>query len=1041
MILTDAAVKNRTTVVVLIILFIVAGAYSYITLPREAAPDVPIPIVLVSTTYEGVSPEDVESAVTMKIEKELTGLKGLKEVTSTSAEGLSMVVVEFLPGVVIDDALQYVRDRVDLAKPDLPDEADEPFIKEINVAEFPIMMISISGDISPVRLKAIADELEDAIEAVPGVLNVDVLGAPEREIRLELDPDRLASYDLTIPEIIQLIPSENVNISAGALETEGTKFNVRLRGEFEEPEEVDQLLLAVRDGKPIYLSDVTTVRDTFKDPSSFSRLDGKPSITVTVQKRIGANIVVIADVVKHILREAGKQAPMGVTFDITLDQSKYVRQMVRDLENNILSGLILVVGVLVVFMGWRTSAIVGLAIPMSMLMSFALISALGHTLNMVVLFGLLLSLGMLVDNAIVIVENIYRHMQLGHARFEAAILGAREVAWPIITSTATTVAAFFPLLFWPGIVGDFMKYLPITVIITLSSSLFVALVVSPTVSSCCARGTTHTSTRDHWFVGSYTRLLRAAIDLRYVTLALAVLVLALLFWLYHRAELGVQFFPDSDPDRALINIRSPQGTSIHESARLAREVERRIMAYRSEYDHLVTNVGSSSEDIGILTGMGSGPHVANLTLVFKDYEVRDRPSADIVAEIRDRLDDISGAEIKVEKEQHGPPTGAPVTVRIIGRDFQVLKTLSEKAKKMIATVPGLVNLRSDLEVTRPELAFQVDRRRAMLLGVNTALVGHFLKMAIFGREVGTYRQFNDEYDITVRLPLEKRVDIQDIFTLRVPNLRGQPVPLSSLGNFQYQGGFGTIHRINQKRVVTLTANNEGRLSSAVRADAQERLKNLKLPPGYQVRFAGEKDEEDKATAFLQKAFVIAILLIIMILVTQFNSLKVPFIIMSTVMLSMGGVLAGLVILRMPFGIIMTGIGAISLAGVVVNNAIVLLAYSRQLQAAGRNLLEAAIEAGRTRLRPVLLTATTTILGLVPMATGISFDFHTFQWVTRSQSSELWRSMAVAVIFGLSFATLLTLVVVPSLYVTLGGLRERDQARAGGQEAAAATSAE
>jgi len=394
------------------------------------------------------------------------------------------------------------------------------------------------------------------------------------------------------------------------------------------------------------------------------------------------------------------------------------------------------------------------------------------------------------------------------------------------------------------------------------------------------------------------------------------------------------------------------------------------------------------------------------------------PSADAVADIRRDLADIAGAEIKVEKQEEGPPTGAPVTVRIIGRDFKLLEELSERAKALIASVPGLVNLESDMEATRPELVFTVDRRRAMLLGVNTTVVGEFLKMAIFGREVGTYRQFNDEYDITVRLPLAERVNIEDLFSLRVPNITGQSVPLSSLGRFDYRGGFGTIHRSNQKRVVTLTGDAEGRLSTAVLKDVQDRLADLELPPGYQIRYAGEKEEQDKARAFLSKAFVVALLLILLILVTQFNSLTVPFIVMTTVVLSLVGVLAGLLICRMPFGIVMTGIGIISLAGVVVNNAIVLLDYTRRLQQRGLELLEAVVEAGQTRLRPVLLTAATTILGLTPMATGVAFDFHRFEWVSRSASSQWWRGMAIAVIFGLAFATLLTLVVVPTLYVTI-----------------------
>ncbi|MGB2988110.1 MAG: efflux RND transporter permease subunit, partial [Phycisphaerae bacterium] len=471
MLLTDTAIRNRTTIGVLITVIIVFGTYSYVSMPRESAPDIPIPYIVITTSYEGVSPEDIESSVTIKIEKELAGLKGVKEIRSTSAEGFSTITIEFLPEVNIDNAMQYVRDKIDLAKPELPDEAEEPTQMEINIADFPIIMINISGTISPIRLKAVADDLEEVIETIPGVLNCNVLGALEREIRLEIDPDKVAAYGLTIPEIINLIPSENVNISAGGLETPGTKFNVRVPAEFVEPEEVDELFIAVRDGHPIYLTDVAAVRDTFKDRMGIARLDGAESITVAVQKRVGENIIFIAEAVKKVLEEFRRRAPMGVRFDITLDQSKDIRSMVSDLENNMLSGLILVVVVMILVLGWRVSIIVGCAIPTSMLLSVTVLQAMGYTLNMIVLFSLIMALGMLVDNAIVIVENIYRHYEMSGKRIEAAMKGTGEVAWPVITSTTTTVAAFTPMIFWPGIMGEFMKYLPITLITTLISSL------------------------------------------------------------------------------------------------------------------------------------------------------------------------------------------------------------------------------------------------------------------------------------------------------------------------------------------------------------------------------------------------------------------------------------------------------------------------------------------------------------------------------------------------------------------------------------------
>ena len=1023
MIITDVAIKNRTTVAVLGLIIVLLGGYSYLSLPREAFPDIPIPYIMVTTTYEGVSPEDIETSITMKIEKELNGIRGTKEIRSSSAEGLSLISVEFNPDVKTEVALQRVRDRVEIAKAELPMDAEEPLIREINFAEFPIMTISISGDVSPYQFKEIADDLQDTLETVPGVLKVEVLGALEPEIRLEFDPDRLATYNLMIPEILALIPSENVNISAGGLDTQGTKFNVRIPAELVSAEEVDHLLLTVRDGKPIYLSDVATVTDAFKDRTSFSRLNEADNVTLSVQKRVGANVVHISDYIRAVIDQAQKQIPGAVKFDITFDMSKYIRNMVADLENNILSALILVTAVLLLFLGWRPSIIVAMIIPLSMLITSFLIQMLGYTMNMVVLFSMVLVLGMLVDNAIVIVENIFRHLQLGYGRTEAAILGAREVAWPVITSTFTTVCAFLPLMFWPGIMGDFMKYLPYTLSLGLLSSLFAGLVFNPTICSLWTGRVTQRPKTENWFVRGYRRIQGAGLENPGLTLFLAMCLLVGLMTLYGKIGKGTEFFPEGDPERAMIDVRAPQGTNIRETDRIVRIIEQRIRPYKPYIEHVITNVGGSGGGMDLVASAG-GPHLANVTLVFYDFAERQRPSMDIIAEIRKDIDDISGAEIKIEREEDGPPTGDPVAVRLIGEDFKTLERLNSQAYQAIANVPNIVNLRSNLEATRPELAFTVNRRVAMLLGVNTATVGNFLKMAVFGTKVGTYRQFNDEYDITVRLPLARRLNIDDMYGLHIPNVSGKAVPLSSLGSFEYRGGFGTINRVDQKRVVTLTADAEGRLSSEVLSDVQKRLSELELPAGYEIRYAGEKETEDESRAFLIKAFAIALLLVVLVLVIQFNSLMVPLIIMTTVVLSLIGALTGLLICGLPFGIIMTGIGVISLAGVVVNNAIVLLAYTRQLQQRGMDLLSAAAEAGVTRLRPVLLTATTTIIGLIPMAVGISYDFHTFTWATKSESSQWWRNMAVVVIFGLGFATILTLVVAPSLYVMLSRLSLR-----------------
>jgi multidrug efflux pump len=1040
MILSNLAIRNRTSVFVLMIIIIVVGSFSYATLPRESFPDITMPKIVIMTANAGVAPADIESTITNEIEQKLTGLKGMDEITSISAEGLSMITVEFESGVDIDVALQRVKDKVDLARPELPQDADEPVepvVSEISFSDIPIMVLSMSGDLSPVRMKTIAEDLEEEIESLPGVLEVDVLGALEREIVLEVDPDRLTEYNLTLTELLRLIPSENVNQTAGGLETPGMSFNIRIPAEFVQPDEIDKLPVARRGDRIIYLSDVATVRDSFKDRASFSRLDGQPSITLNIKKRVGSNIVDIADMVKALLDKARPMLPAGLRLELITDQSDKIAMMVLDLENNILTGLVLVVAVLLLFMGLRTSLIVAIAIPLSMLISFAVLTAIGITLNMVVLFSLILALGMLVDNAIVIVENIYRYMELGYPRIQAAMEGAAEVAWPIVASTATTVAAFFPLIFWPDLMGEFMSYLPKTVIIVLCSSLFVALIINPVVCSIVAKPRKHKAVRrESRFLAGYRKLLIIALHKPGTTLILAICILAVVATVYDKRKVGVELFPEEDPEEAIVSIRAAQGTNIYETDRIARIIEARLEPFRTnpeqgytQIDHVVTNVGSPS---GGPTPFGatSGSNTATITIVFPDYEERIKPdgepwySENLIREMRKAIDDIPGAEITLEKREGGPPTGAPVTVRFIGKDLDVLKQLSDKARKLIQPVDGLVNLQSDLEDAKPELVFVPDRKRAGLLGVNTATISNFLKTSIFGTKVGDFREFNDEYDIRLRLPITRRSRIDEILELRVPTEAGQAVPLSSLGRFEYRPGLGTIHRLDRKRVVTLTADAEGRLGPEVLADAQKQLEQLALPPGYRIEYAGEQEEQERSQAFLLQSFAIALLLIVAILVAQFNTLSAPVIIMTTVILSMIGVLIGLLMFSMPFGIIMTGVGVISLAGVVVNNAIVLLDYTRQLQQRGRSLLDAAIEAGVTRLRPVMLTATTTILGLIPMATGISFDFHIFAWDMRSSSSQWWSSMAIAVIFGLGFATLLTLLVVPSLYVMLYRLASR-----------------
>ena len=1028
MLLTNVAIHQRSTVFALMVISFVVGLYSYLTLPRESTPDITIPVVLVLTNHEGVAPADIETLITRPIERKLKGLKEVKELRSVSAEGSSMITIEFNPEVDIDNALQWVRDKVDQAKGDLPDDLEnDPTITEINLSEFPVLMVAVSGEVNESLLKVVAETLEDHIEEIPGVLDVVLTGGRERQIRVEFDPDRLAAYRLSFGEILAAIRKENVNIPGGSIDLGQGKYLLRIPGEFTEPEQIDYLVLASREGRPIYFKDVATVHDTFEDRTSYARLDDRPSVTLAIKKRTGENIIAVADQVFALLEEAKTQLPPGVRLDVTLNQSKDIRRMVTELENNILTGLILVVAVLFLFLGLMNSLFVALAIPFSMLISFGVLSALGITLNMVVLFSLILALGMLVDNAIVIVENIYRHMQEGKDRISASRAGVAEVGWPVTTSTLTTLCAFTPMIFWPGIMGEFMKYLPITLIITLTSSLFVALVINPVICATfmrlSPRRQAKIAARDPWLLRRYERMLRFGLRWPGLTLSLSVLFLLLVGAAYSLFGHGVELFPDTEPNQAYIEIKAPEGTRLEVTDELVRQVEE-VALWELDTRYVIGEVGVSGSGN---EGMEGQSHLGKVSLEFVDREERHEDSNQVLARIRHSLSSFVGAEIKVEKQEEGPPTGPPVNIEISGEEVATLAELSAKARELIKDVPGLVDLKDDLAKAKPEIRVRVDRVKAGLLGLSTADISRTVKAAISGSKLGVYREGKDEYDIVARLPESRRQHFADIESLLIPTASGAPIPLSTVARIEFGAGYGSIRHLNQKRVVTLSANTFGRNSNEVLAEVQQRLSQLELPSGYRIAFSGEQEEQQKAAAFLLKAFIGAIFLIALVLITQFNSVAQTGIVMTSVLLSLSGVFLGLMLTSTPFGIIMTGIGVVSLAGVVVNNAIVLIDYINQLRAGGMDLDQSLLRAGVVRFRPVLLTAVTTILGLLPMAVGVSFDFSTLSWEIGGESAQWWGPMAVAVIFGLGVATMLTLVVVPVLYRLMVRLTERRQA--------------
>jgi len=1027
MLLSNYAIKFRTAVVVFVGVLIMTGVYNYTTLPREGSPDITIPFVFVTAVYEGTAPSEMEKLVTIPIEKQLNDLENIKEMRSTSSDSVSLISVEFMAGQDIDMALQKAKDKVDLAAPDLPEDLDEPTVQALNFSsDIPILRFALSGDISLQRLKGIAEDIQDAIDQVPGVREAVIAGTREREIRIELDLERIAAYGIPLSVIMGRIQQENTTSSVGSMEMRGDKFQVRVPGEFRLPSEISAVPLMERHGEMIYLRDVAAVVDTHKDAATISRLNREPAVSISVTKRSGENVVSLIDQIKEIL--ADHVLPPEVSLTIVLDESDYVDMMIEELENNIASGFLLVVGVLFLFMGRRNSLFVALAIPLSMLIAFTMLPLFDLSLNMIVLFSLVLAVGMLVDNAIVIVENIYRNHTMGLSRIEAAKRGASEVAWPVITSTLTTCAAFSPLLFWPDIMGQFMGYMPRTLIIILFASLFVAIVVNPAICSLLVGGKAAAKreahvTPSHWFIRAYERLLRGALAHRGIVLVLSFLFLILTVEVYALWGKGQELFPDIDPRNATVEVKYPQGTSLEKTDEALRRIELSIANYDDVKFFL------STAGMGAASGMGGaeqGTHLGSIHVEFVDLADRSGSSSDLVRQMRDEIGAVPGAEMRVEKQREGPPAGAPVSIEISGDDFDTLADLSAGIVQRIVTIPGLVDVRDDHESAVPEIRFKVDRSRAALLGVDTAEVGMFLRAAIYGIESSKFRADEEEYDITLRLPEDRRDSVAMLDEIVLPTRAGGSVPLSSVGSMEYVGGVGSIRRKDQKRVVTISGDNHVRGVDKILKDVRNRLGDIDLPSGYAIDYAGDTEEMRESMAFLSKALLVALGLILVILVLQFNSAMLPPIILISIILSLIGVMWGLLICRLRFGVIMTGVGVISLAGIVVNNAIVLVDCIRQQKAKDLTTDDAVVAAGRLRLRPVLLTAVTTILGLIPMAIGYSLEVHTFppSIIAGAESSQWWAPMAVAVIFGLAVSTVLTLVLVPVMYSLSDSLSER-----------------
>lgn len=1045
--LWNIAVDNRVAVYILVLIIVLFGLDSYLGMPREAAPDITIPYIIVSVPYPGVSPTEMEGLITQPLEKEYKTLKDVKQLSSSSKEGLSTIFIEFETGIDIDEALRRVRDKTNTARSTLPTDILEPIISEINFSEFPIMYVNVGGAVGLPRLKAIAKDLQDDIEGIPGVLSADITGALEPEVQINCDVNRLNGYDISFGDVVGAVQSEHVTIPGGSLDNGMTDYTVRVPGEYKDPQPIEDIIVKMRNGQPIYVRDVADVTFSFEDRTTYARLNDEQVVTLPVKKRAGENLVRIAGDVKNLIEKFGENLPEGVTVEVTNDQSIMIEERVYELENSIMTGMFLVILVLFMFFGVKNAILISTAIPLSMFMGFIVLSTMGITLNFVVLFALVLVLGIVVDDAVVVIENIYRHQQeYGENLIVAAKKATSEVAVPVTTATLTTIAAFLPLLFWPGVVGDFMSFLPITLIATMLSSLVVAFVISPVQGSVFINYRKEIAKAKynlehpsfwrkynpftmiyHWVdekffpsaQQSYVNALGWSLQNKKKTILGSVALLIVVIIVFGMFNAGVEFFPNTQPSQLTVQISTPPGTSLEVTDQITRLVESKMKGIDGygDIEFRVTSVGSSNNPFDF--GGSSISDKANYALSMYPKDERSQSSFETLDEIRAVTANIPGADIKVGVQQMGPPVGEAVNIEIAGEDYTQLRALSAAIQDEIRDIAGLVDLDDDFNAGKPEIQVIVDREKAALLEMSTAQIGSTVRTAINGTEAAKFRVGEDDYKITVRLREDQRQTPEDIQHLNITfmNRRGKllSVPLTSVAQVVRSTGVSDIRRKDYKRVITITGDAQGRLANDVLADVKTRLAGFQMPNGYTVNFAGEQKEQEEAAAFLGRALMVTVFLIFLLMVSEFNSIKVPFVIMISVVLSLIGVLLGLLITGEPFGVIMTGVGVIALAGIVVKNAIVLLDFAKQKVQEGMPLEEALLEAGRTRLRPVVLTAVSTILGVVPLATGVDIDWREFTLVVGAESSDFWRGLGIAIISGLSVSTFLTLVVIPTLY--------------------------
>jgi multidrug efflux pump len=1021
--LIAAAIHRSRPVLLVLAVVLLSGMVTYVTIPKEADPDVSAPIVYVSMTHEGISPEDAERLLLRPMEKELRSIEGLKEMRAMAQEGQAAITLEFEGGFDADRALDDVREKVDTAKVELPADTDEPAVQEVNFALFPVLVVTLYGDVTESTLVTKARDLRDTLEGLPGVLEVDIAGDREDLLEIIVDPVRLAGYNQSAEDLFQFVARNNQLVAAGALDTGYGRFAVKVPGLFEDLEDVLALPVKVSEDKVVTFRDVAVARRTFKDPVGFARVNGQPAVALEISKRIGANIIDTLAEVRSTVEAERKTWPAGIQVSFSQDKSEDIRTMLYDLQNNAIAAVLLVMIVVVAALGLRAAGLVGMAIPGSFLAGILVLGMAGLTINIVVLFSLIMAVGMLVDGAIVVVELADRKMAEGLARRDAYRIAAQRMAWPVTAATVTTLAAFLPLLFWPGVVGEFMKYLPITLIATLTASLFMALVFVPTLGALVGRraadgGRDNDSLaaaergdleRIRGLTGRYIQVLRSALQHPGKVVLGAFALLAVVYAAYSAFGRGLEFFPEVEPENAVLHVRARGDLSVEERDRLVREVESRILDMQ-EFATIYARSGTQfqadvTEDV-----------IGLIQLELTDWRAR-RPAKAILAEVRRRTQDLAGLIVEVRKEEAGPPVGKPIQIELSSRFPDLLPEAVSRVRRGLNEIGGFVDVTDTRPIPGIEWQFRVDRAEAGRFGADIATVGNAVQLVTNGIKVGEYRpqDTDDEVDIRVRFP---RVDrsIDELDRLRIPTGQGA-VPIRNFVARQAAPRVGTLHRTDGRRVMTVEADvAEGILPDQKVREIRAWLTDAGLDARVDVAFKGEDEEQRKAEAFLLKAFGVALSVMAIILVTQFNSFYQALLVLSAVVFSTVGVLLGLLTTGQPFGIVMSGVGVIALAGIVVNNNIVLIDTFNQLRAGAMPLYEAVLRTGALRMRPVLLTTITTILGLMPMVLGVNIDLIGRAITFGGPATQWWTQLATAIAGGLAFATLLTLVMTPCLLV-------------------------